>query len=284
MASSNKKKTIAFGKSAKIDSAQKNMFIAICLASVAVGITIVLSIYFAKTIKYNSRLIEEKDKTIVGFKANQENITSLKSTVEDLVKNENLEAVARTRAKDCKDNSAKEISNDDFTLDSIEVAKTCSALRVMPDSLPAELNGEAAMSSIMKIVLASNGGTGVNAERVVLENGDAEEMSSDLSDKIHNISVSIDIKDSLSRISGALSTLENSIRNFDINEATISFNDTGEVEFESKYNTYFSDSVNFDVKERVVCANATNKKCPGDTVGDAYGAIEENTSSEEESE
>ena len=99
MASSSKSggKTVAIGKRAKIDSAQRYMLIFVGVASVLLGITVVAVIYFAKTISFNAKLIAAKDEIITVYKNTQKNLDSISNKISGLSTHDYLESVGRMR-------------------------------------------------------------------------------------------------------------------------------------------------------------------------------------------
>ena len=82
------------------------------------------------------------------------------------------------------------------------------------------------------------------------------------------------VTDELQIVPGALDTVESSIRNFDLQVASIRFGNSGEegqeqiptIEFTGTYSTYYSDKVNVEVVKHILCADTKNEKCPGDTL------------------
>ena len=91
-------KGVAIAKRAKIDAAQKNMLVAVCIASILLGITVVGAIYLTKKISFNAMKISENDKVIENFKTSQQQLQQLSASVSDLSTNERLEVVAGERS------------------------------------------------------------------------------------------------------------------------------------------------------------------------------------------
>ena len=60
-------KELQIGKRMKISEAQRNMFGAVVGASIALGMSLVLSVYFLKMIRFNAKVIAEKDDAIEGY-------------------------------------------------------------------------------------------------------------------------------------------------------------------------------------------------------------------------
>ena len=269
-------KGAAFAKRSKIDGMRRNMFVAVCIASVILGASIVGVIRLAKTIGFNSKVIGEKEKIINGYVQIQADLEVLKSNVSNLVSNEKLESVARYRADECYGNSTKEIDNEDYKDQAIELARTCSALRVIPDALPSSNNTEATLSSMNQLLYWSNNKSGVIFESLSSDFGG--EAASEVTDSVHVVSLRTEMKDSAEHIHGALSEIENSVRNFDISSANISWTgrlfDSEQLEFSAEYSAYYSDPVSAEIRQRNVCAKATSQACVnagGDSVGDSFG-------------
>ena len=61
------KKDNAIGKRLKISKAQQMMLGAVAAAALILGVCLVFSVYFLKYIKFNSKVISEKDKAIKGY-------------------------------------------------------------------------------------------------------------------------------------------------------------------------------------------------------------------------
>ena len=87
------------------------------------------------------------------------------NVIDTMAQNEDLETVARKREEDCYDADGKKIdfyelyekSDDDLEKQQyLQLTKICSALRVIPDALPAQRNAEALMASVNQIFILSN--------------------------------------------------------------------------------------------------------------------------------
>lgn len=267
-------KGVAFAKWAKIDSAQQKMFLAVCGTSILLGVTIVSIIYFAKVIAFNGTLIGEKDKIIKDYTSIQKSLQSISSQVNELSSNENLEAVARTRAADCAkyldlDKSEDEESEDSNKIDSIELARVCTSLRVIPDAIPSKKNVEATLASLNQLLLWSDGSIkidGITGSDV--EGGSSiKDSDGNVSKSLRSVGATLSLDDTSGKVRNALDTIENSIRNYDIASASISFSGdstTSEtIEFHATFRAYYSDTVNIEKKSKKVCADNTSEKCTG---------------------
>ena len=72
-------KNKAIGKRLKIDKAQQMILGAVAGAALILGVCLVFSVYFLKYIKFNSKVISEKDKAIEGYSSAIKNIGICKS-------------------------------------------------------------------------------------------------------------------------------------------------------------------------------------------------------------
>ncbi len=268
--SSNNGKGVALLKRAKIDSAQKNMLVAVCLASIVLGVTIVGVVYLTKKIKFNATKISENSTVIDQFKETQKNLASLSAAVSELAKDEKLEVVASERSNTKCDPAVLKTmeSEDGYDLDDIEIVRTCSALRAIADTLPSKMNQEATNSSINWLIIH-------NDKKIKLEGiSNAENIDLSISGSDGNalnlkpLGVSVSIKDKPTKVNKAITAIESSIRNFDITNVNISWSDydrgannDSEIDFGAIYRSYYSDKVSIDTKEKVICADESSAKC-----------------------
>ena len=267
-----KGKGVAFGKWAKIDKAQRNMFLAVCGASIVLGVTVVSIIYFAKVISFNGKLISEKDKIIKDYTSIQTSLESISQQVEDLKDNENLEVIARTRAADCLTINDKNI--DESVATELEVARTCSALRVIPDAIPSSRNIEATLASLNQLLLWSDsnikieGISGADVETTDSSDEENEEgEEGGVAGTLQPIGASLSIDDTTERVHRALDTIESSIRNFDITSASITFSgdsaESDSIQLNATFAAYYSDPVNIEKQSKKICADNGSTKCTG---------------------
>lgn len=253
-----KDKGIALAKRAKIDSAQRNMFIAVALASVILGVTLVGTIYLVRTIIFNIQVTAVKDEVISEYKKAQKSLTELTSRVSELAQNERLEVVARARSQACE-NSTVELgleTSTSYAVEDIELARTCSALRVIPDALPALYNEDSSRASMVELLKRSNDGSGVITESVAGEKGKSVSGMTN----VGGVTTSIRLNDDASKVNGALMTIEDSIRNYDIKSATISWSGS-RIELRAVFTSYYSSSASIKTSSKIVCADDDNDVC-----------------------
>ncbi len=247
---------VSIGKSAKISSAQRNMFVAIAGASVVFGITLVGVIYLAKVIKFNAAVIEEKTKANEGIASVQQNLVALSREVEGISTNEYLEAVARQRGEECRGDSS---DND------VQNRRLCSALRVIPDSMPSLRNPYAAAASMERLLELSNGGAGVNQEYLAIDNQAkipprvSSLESSGLT--VMPLGVSFSLNDTSSNVMGALDIIERSIRPYDVSAFNLSWSNNDSIELSATYVGYYSTTKSITINKKVLCADAKSKTC-----------------------
>lgn len=261
-------KGVAFAKWAKIDKAQRNMLIAVCVVSVFLGITLVGGIYFAKVIAFNAKVISEKDKIIADYKSIQTSLKTISGRVAEMSQSERLEAVARTRSTDCTQQIMEGLASADG-IDDVELARTCTALRVIPDALPSKLNKEATLASMNQLLNWSNNGSGIES----ISSGEASGGSIGDGLTVDPIGASISLNDSSNNIKKSLDLIERSIRNFDIASASIAWvdnydeqgNATSEknIELNALYRAYYATGVKIEKKTKKICADDTSDKCTG---------------------
>ena len=268
--SSNNGKGVALLKRAKIDSAQKNMLVAVCLASVVLGITVVGVVYLMKKIQFNVIKMDSNSKEITNFKQTQDNLNSLSAGVSGLASDERLEVVANDRSDTkCDPTMLKNMQSEDglYGLDNIEVVRTCSALRAIADTLPSQKNQEASNSSLNWLII-HNGDIKLQG----LTNSDSIDSGSILDDSgnplnLGTLGASVNIKDKPTAINKAIMAIESSIRNFDITSVNISWSDfsrgksDSEIDFSAVYRSYYSDQVGVQSGKNVICADSASDGC-----------------------
>ena len=128
--------------------------------------------------------------------------------------------------------------------------KSCSALRVIPDALPASKNEEALLASLNKLFLESGwqpesispGGTSNSDEEVALLPG------------LNVLGVNLSIKADAGITKATLDNIERSIREFDIRSATIEWEDGNVLSFEAQATAYYMDKVSFAESETIITA------------------------------
>ncbi len=263
MASSSKSggKTVAIGKRAKIDSAQRYMLIFVGVASVLLGITVVAVIYFAKTISFNAKLIAAKDEIITVYKNTQKNLDSISNKISGLSTNDYLESVGRMRDINvCSAYDGQGVDSK-YSLEQLPNVRKCSALRVITDALPYTNNADSALTSFyILLLLADNTGASVNSIN-------STEFNSEVIGgvPISTLRISAEFRDTPTKVLNSISSIEKSIRNYNVNKMTLTYGSeedgSNRLNLSAQYVTYSADKAGLTTVKRVVCAKADNEKC-----------------------
>lgn len=160
-----------------------------------------------------------------------------------MAKNTDLESVARKREGSCYDASGEKRDFDKLyeqetdekkRLEYLQLSKVCSALRVIPDALPAQKNTEALMSSLNQIFLEA----GWEPERLSPRD---DNVQPDI-EGIATIPVTLSFEGESQVVLGVLTKIESSIREFDITSATIEWVNSG-LSFRASANAFYLDEV-----------------------------------------
>lgn len=169
-----------------------------------------------------------------------------------MAQNEDLESVARKRNENCYDkegnridfNSLMNVATSDAERQQLlQSTKICSALRVIPDALPAQLNTEALMASLNQIFIVS----GWEPESIAPRD---EALSVDI-DNVSVMPVSFRVRGDGATILRVLDNVERSIREFDITSATVEWSDAG-LSLQAQASAYYlSDVVELERKKIV---------------------------------
>jgi hypothetical protein len=241
-----------------------------------------------RVIAFNSTLISEKDKIIKDFSSVQNSLKSISNDVNDLTTNEKLEVVARTRSADCLNISTKTMEQ--IGIDELELARTCSALRIIPDALPSSLNEEATMASFNQLMVWADPSIEIesigSADTTVPafsgsdsttsssnSNSSSSETTGSKGGVLNGIGISTTIKGQTENVYNILDTIEKSVRNYDIVSASITFTGGGKddsgntvesgIELNGVFRGYYSTPVNIEMKSKKLCADNKSEKCTG---------------------
>lgn len=163
------------------------------------------------------------------------------NVIDKMAENEDLETVARKREEDCYDADGKKIdfydlyekTDDDLEKQQyLQLTKICSALRVIPDALPAQKNTEALMASVNQIFLLSNW------EPETLSPRDDVALTNIAGVGVIPTTLRIEGSDGVTLTT--LANLERSIRDFDVTSAVFEWTNSG-ISMQASANAYFLD-------------------------------------------
>lgn len=269
-------KEIAIGKRAKISEAQQYMILAVFGASVVLGTSISLVLHFVQQISFNAEVISAEDQSIVSYSniikttgickspegdvytnkelkncdPNSIEISQIPGTLranilEKLAANEALNSVPKEASSNCINPATSKnytfaelnkIYNDasgstELTAAS-QLIKSCSALRVIPDALPAFKNEEALLASLNKIFIDS----GWQPESL---SPSSSSSTSVFDSNLNTISINLSIEANAGTTMNVLNNIERSIREFDIEKATIEWGSNDTLTLQAEATAYY---------------------------------------------
>ena len=185
----------------------------------------------------------------------------------DMAANEDLESVARDGLAVCYVGGTtdgekytqekllekyQDAEDDDTRAYWLSMIKMCSALRVVPDALPAQQNEEALMSSLNQIFILS----GWMPESL---SPSGSTSTSEIAG-VGAIPVSLSIEASSAVTHGVLSSIEKSIREFAIEAATIDWGGDDRLTLSAQATAYYAESKTAVEEEKIVYATDAAKK------------------------
>ena len=250
----------ATGKRIRISKYQQQMIGIVLVAAIVLGAAVVLSIFFIKYIIFNSKVIEGKDAAIAGYNTAMKNAEVLRNEVLELADNKALESVAQGTARECYDSDGKkkdfnelyfEAQNEEEAAELLKMMRKCSALRVIPDALPAHRNDEALMSSLDQIFKLSGwepeslspSGTTTESEIAGLE----------------VIPVSLAVEADAETTFRVLDNIERSIRSIDVSDAVIAWSGS-DLELRAQASAYYTEDVGVEEETKVIYASDEARK------------------------
>lgn len=165
------------------------------------------------------------------------------NVLENLASNVALDSVPKENDSNCMKNGTAITYKDLMaeyeqarTPDALQAAsnriKSCSALRVIPDALPAYKNEEALLASLNKLYNISNW-----TPEAISPSGDSE--ISTISEDLNEITVSSSIESDLATTRRVLDNIERSIREFDIKRATIEWSGSDRLNLQFQATAYY---------------------------------------------
>ena len=271
-----KKNEKATGKRAKISQAQQLMILAVFGASVFLGAAIAVVMSSINEISFGANVISEQDKSIVSFSDAVKNIgictkpsgkvysdeelkkcspnsinvvqvpgTLRSNILENIASNKALESVPNKGNSSCinpktnKNYTYRELEanydqaeTDDEMSAAVGLIKSCSALRVIPDALPAFRNDESLLASVDQIFRDS--GT-IPESLSPTDETDGAPYGTNL----YSISVHLGIEADAGTVYRLLDNVERSIRNFNVERATINWSSNNSIELSANASAYY---------------------------------------------
>lgn len=130
-----------------------------------------------------------------------------------------------------------EAENEEDLSTASELIKTCSALRTIPDALPAFKNEEALLASIDKIFRTT--GTEPESLSPAGDTYDENEGWATFGTNLYTAPVNLTIEASAGTVNNLLDNIERSIRNFNLNQATIEWSGDNTINFQANANAFY---------------------------------------------
>ncbi len=269
-------KEVAIGKRAKISEAQQYMILSVIAASVVLGVAVSLTSHFVQQIIFNAKVIAAEEQSIASYSKiiettgvckkpagsiysseelkkcdpNSIEISQIPNTLrsnilENLAANQALNSVPKEGDSSCVNQSTgkqytykelKTILDNAKTAqdlsDASQLMKTCSALRIIPDALPAFRNEEALLASLNKLFLASNW-----EPQGISPGGSSNSQSTT---GVDQLSVSLSIEANTATTMSVLHNIERSIREFNIDRATIEWGGDDTLILQAQANAFYT--------------------------------------------
>lgn len=300
MANRKEKDGPAVEKRLKISKAQQTILMIVLVASLSLGVCIVLAMHFVKKISFNSEVMKAKDGAISNYEQTIENIGICKKpagskytdaelkacnpnsissesvpgtlrykVMEEMAKNRDLESVARKSQDDCIGSDGKKIDyrakynteeNEDKKAYYLGMVKMCSSLRVVPDALPSKQNVEALLASLNQIFIISDWDP-----EALAPSEDAEES---IIEGVTPIPVSLSVESTTKKTMNVLNNIERSIRTFDITSASVEWSGNDMLSLNARAQAYYLDVAGIKESEKTVYASKDGqKRAEGGTSG-----------------
>lgn len=263
-------------KRAKISQAQQYMILAVLGASIFLGAAIAVVINSINKISFSANVIVAQDQSIVNFSnaikdigicgrpsgqvysdaelqkcsPNSVNVATVPNTLRsnilnNIASNKALASVPNENNTGCvnpdtgKNYTYKELEEkysnaekDEDVAAAVGLIKSCSSLRVIPDALPAFKNEEALLASVDKIFNISG------ATLQSLSPTD-ETDGAPFGSNLYTISVHLALEGGTDVVHQLLNNLELSIRNFNIDRATIDWSSNGSIDLKATASAYY---------------------------------------------
>lgn len=272
-----KKQGMAIAKRVKISKSQQVMLGAVACASLILGVCLVFSVYFLKYIKFNSKVISEKNKAIEGYSSAIKNIGVCKApsgklytvselescepddedlsrlgtdtlrykVIMELSKNENLESVARKGLSICFDSSSNQkVSVEEliekYRMQTSEKEKAAYLERIAMCSA-LRVIPDALPSAANPLAVGASLNKIFTMSSYVPEGITPKETSESSMDGIGSIGINLQIESSADNTMTVLNNLEKSIREYNIKTAKIE-RSGGSLKLEATAEAYYTEA------------------------------------------
>ena len=184
--------------------------------------------------------------------------------LEELAANDALNSVPKEGAAICinpsnnKNYTYKELNeayknanNENDRKAALQKLKVCSALRIIPDALPAFKNQEALLASLNQIFISS----GWSPESINPSDGATTEEQT-LPAGLNPIEVRLSVKADTGTTMNVIGNIERSIREFDIRRATIEWSGDTSLSVEATATAYYADEATINESTKTITRGA----------------------------
>lgn len=285
---------VAIAKRAKISQAQQYMLLAVLGTGLILGVTISLVMHFVSQISFNAKVISEEDKAIVSYsnaiksigickrpsgdtytddelracKPNSIDVSAVPGTLRaqilnQMAANTSLNSVPKDGSSSCTNPT----TNKAYTYDELqanyaaadtdeeleaatELIQSCSALRVIPDALPAFKNEEALLSSLNKIFLISDW-----EPEAISPTGSS--AAAGFGTSLNTFSVRLSVEADSETTMRVLSNIEKSIREFNIQRATILWSSDDTLTLQAQATAYYMEPTTLTEANKTIRSGGT---------------------------
>ena len=274
-------KEVAISKKLKISTAQQYILLSVLGTSLVLGVAIALLIHFYHLFNFNVKVISEQEKSIVSYsdliktigvcekpsgsiysdselsKCDPENIdiskipNTLRSNIlTNLAANQALNSVPKIADSSCinpetnKNYTYKELNdtynraassnNKEELASATQMIRSCSALRVIPDALPSFKNEEALLASLNQILILSDW-----EPEALSPSG--EITAAPIGNNLNAMSVRLSVEADSATTMRVLNNIERSIREFNIEKASIEWGGDQSLVLNAQATAYYMD-------------------------------------------
>ena len=285
-------KEVAIAKRARISKAETTMIVAVLGTGLVLGVAISVIMRFVNQINFNSRVIAEEEKAIVAYSDTIKNIgictkpagqiytddelkkcvpnsisvdqvpgTLRANILSNMAQNEALNSVPKDNTSSCINSAtgktytyeemqdiADSAETSEAQLAASELIQSCSALRVIPDALPAFKNEEALLSSLNKIFLMSNW-----EPESLSPTGSSATAS--FGTNLNTFTVRLAVEANTETTMSILNDIERSIREFNIERATIEWSSNSTLTLQAQATAYYMTPTTLNQTTRTIRAS-----------------------------
>ena len=286
-------KEVAVEKRAKISEAQQTMILSVLGAAVFLGAALAFSLRMIKQISFNAKVIAAEEQSISAYSnaikqtgickspkgsvysdeeiknCNPDEIdiddipdTLRANILENVAASKALASVSAINTRSCinpatnKEYTYNELNkfynNGNDLRSASNLIKSCSALRVIPDALPAFKNEEALLASLNKIFNLSNW-----QPDSLSPSGSASSASYGTGMNALSVRLAVENAGSATTLT-ILNNIEHSIREFNIDRATIEWS-AGGLNLQAQATAYYMDETTLNETTTTIKAEEGNK-------------------------